>query len=189
MHYHPVAFGSRTLTPSKQNYHSSKLEFLALKWSVTEHFKEYLGYAPFTVHTNNNPLTYVLTTPNLDVMGHCWVGALASYDSPWSIRKDQTMPPWCHHVPAYVEEVQKHFKEAYAEAQHQSNSKADRQKCTYDKSMSTVQLMPEDIVLKKADAFQGKRKVKDHWSKVEYKVICQVTNVCPHMRSRTQAVM
>ena len=31
-HYHPVAFGSRTLTPSKQNYHSSKLEFLALKW-------------------------------------------------------------------------------------------------------------------------------------------------------------
>ena len=38
--YHPVAFGSRTLTPSEQNYHSSKLEFLALKWSVTEHFKD-----------------------------------------------------------------------------------------------------------------------------------------------------
>ena len=34
--YHPVAFGSRTLTLSEQNYHSSKLEFLALKWSVTE---------------------------------------------------------------------------------------------------------------------------------------------------------
>ena len=29
--YHPVAFGSRTLTPSEKNYHSSKLEFLALK--------------------------------------------------------------------------------------------------------------------------------------------------------------
>ena len=41
--YHPVAVGSRTLTPSEQNYHSSKLEFLALKWSVTEHFKEYLA--------------------------------------------------------------------------------------------------------------------------------------------------
>ena len=53
------AFGSRTLTPSEQNYHSSKLEFLALKWSVTEHFKEYLAYAPFTVRTDNNPLTYV----------------------------------------------------------------------------------------------------------------------------------
>ena len=78
--YHPVAFGSRTLMPSKQNYHSSKLEFLALKWSVTEHLKEYLAYAPFTVHTDNNPLTYVLTTPNLDAMEHQWVGALASYE-------------------------------------------------------------------------------------------------------------
>ena len=31
----------------------------------------------------------------------------------------------CHRVPAYVEEVLECFKEAYAEAQHQSNSKAD----------------------------------------------------------------
>ena len=47
--YHPVAFGSRSLTPSEKNYHSSKLEFLALKWTVTEHFKEYLVYSPFVV--------------------------------------------------------------------------------------------------------------------------------------------
>ena len=46
----------------------------------------------------------------------------------------------------------------------------------YDRATSTVQLMPEDTMLKKADAFQGKRKVKDQWSKVEYEVICQVTN-------------
>ena len=78
--HHPIAFGSRTLTPSEQNYHSSKVEFLMWKWSVTEHFKEYLAYVPFIVCTNNNPLTYMLTTPNLDVTGHCWVGALASYE-------------------------------------------------------------------------------------------------------------
>ena len=47
--YHPVAFGSRSLTPSEKNYHSSKLEFLTLKWSITEHFKEYLAYSPFMV--------------------------------------------------------------------------------------------------------------------------------------------
>ena len=69
--YHPVAFGSRMLITSKQNYHSSKLKFLVLKWSVTEHFKEYLAYTPFTVRMDNNPLTYVLTTPNLDATGHC----------------------------------------------------------------------------------------------------------------------
>ena len=68
--YHPIAFGSRSLTPVEKNYHSSKLEFLALKWSVTVHFKEYLTYAPFVVQTNNNPLTYMLTMPNLDATGH-----------------------------------------------------------------------------------------------------------------------
>ena len=68
--YHPIAFGSHSLTPAEKNYHSSKLEFLVLKWSVTEHFKEYLMYAPFVVRTNNNPLTYVLTMPNLDTMRH-----------------------------------------------------------------------------------------------------------------------
>ena len=40
--YYPIAFGSCSLTPAEKNYHSSKLEFLALKWSVMEHFKEYL---------------------------------------------------------------------------------------------------------------------------------------------------
>ena len=44
-----------------------------------EHFKEYLVYAPFVVQTDNNPLTYVLTTPNLDATGHQWIGALASF--------------------------------------------------------------------------------------------------------------
>ena len=55
--YHPIKFGSHSLMPSEKNYHSSKLEFLALKWSVTEHFKEYLAYVPFVVWTDNNPLT------------------------------------------------------------------------------------------------------------------------------------
>ena len=68
--YHPVAFRNHSLTPAEKNYHSSKLEFLALKWSVMEHFKEYLMYVPFVVRTDNNPLTYILTTPNLDATGH-----------------------------------------------------------------------------------------------------------------------
>ena len=46
---------------------------------MTEHFKEYLMYAPFVVQTDNNLLTCVLTTPNLDMTGHRWVGALASF--------------------------------------------------------------------------------------------------------------
>ena len=29
---------------------------------------------------DNNPLTYILMTPNLDALGHHWVAALASYN-------------------------------------------------------------------------------------------------------------
>ena len=42
--YHLVAYGSQALMAHERNYHSTKLEFLALKWVVTEHFKEYLPY-------------------------------------------------------------------------------------------------------------------------------------------------
>ena len=76
--YHPVTFRSHSLTPS-EDYHSSKLEFLMLKWSVTEHFKEYLVCSPFVVRTDNNLLNYVLMTPNLGATGHQWVGMLASF--------------------------------------------------------------------------------------------------------------
>ena len=77
--YHLVTFGSCSLTPLEKNYHSSKIEFLTLKWSITEHLKEYLTFSPFMVQMDNNPLTYVLMMPNLDVTGHQWVGALASF--------------------------------------------------------------------------------------------------------------
>ena len=78
--YHPITFGGHSLTPAEKNYHSSKLEFLTLKWSIMEHFKEYLTYAPFVIRTYNNPLTYILTTPNLDAMGHRCIGTLASFE-------------------------------------------------------------------------------------------------------------
>ena len=45
--FHLLAYGSWVLTTHEKNYHSMKLEFLALKWAVMEHFKEYLLYQPF----------------------------------------------------------------------------------------------------------------------------------------------
>ena len=78
--YRPVAYASQELKGGDPKYHSSKLEFLALKWVVMEQFHEYLQYQPFTVRTDNNPLTYILMTPNLDALGHHWVAALARYN-------------------------------------------------------------------------------------------------------------
>ena len=63
-----------------ESYHSTKLEFLALKWAATEHFKEYLPYKSFVVRMGNNLLMYIMSTPNLDAMGHWWVSALAQFN-------------------------------------------------------------------------------------------------------------
>ena len=64
----------------EKNYHSTRPEFLVVKWAVMEHFKEYLLYQPFLVRTDNNPLMYIMTTPNLDATDHQWVGALAKFN-------------------------------------------------------------------------------------------------------------
>ena len=78
--YHPITYASRGLKGGELKYHSSKLEFLALKWAVTEQFREYLQYQPFLLCTDNNLLTYVMMTPNLDAVGHRWVAAMAGYN-------------------------------------------------------------------------------------------------------------
>ena len=77
-----ISFASRTLSPAENNYylHSGKLEFLALKWCITEKFSDYLIHGPpFEVITDNNPLTYVLTTAKLNATGLRWINQLANY--------------------------------------------------------------------------------------------------------------
>ena len=62
------------MNETEQRYHSNKQEFLALKWAVTEQFHEYLSpygknRKEFVVHMDNNPLTYIFSTANLDAAG------------------------------------------------------------------------------------------------------------------------
>ena len=60
--------------------HSGKVEFLALKWAITDKFRDYLYYSPpFDVFTDNNPLTYVLTTARLNAATLHWVRELADF--------------------------------------------------------------------------------------------------------------
>lgn len=75
-----VAYASRTLTPAEKNYHSGKLEFLALKWAISERFRNYLFYAPnFTIDSDNNPLQYLMSTATLDATRLRWVSELAGF--------------------------------------------------------------------------------------------------------------
>ena len=124
-----IAYASRGLSKSEANYPAHKLEFLALKWSITEKFHDYLFGHKFTVFTDNNPLTYVLTSARLDATGHRWLAALAAYDfnilyKPGANNSDAdglsrlpTAPDLgidCHHIP--VESVQQVCKSSQAKS-------------------------------------------------------------------------
>ena len=75
-----VTYASRTLSKSERNYDAHKLEFLALKWAITDQFHEYLYGGTFDVYTDNNPLTYILTSAKLDAVGQRWVASLGNYN-------------------------------------------------------------------------------------------------------------
>lgn len=75
----PVAFASRKLRQLR-NYPIHQLKFLSLKWAVVDKFHDYLYGARFTIRTDNNPLTYVLSTAKLNVVGHRWLAALSTYE-------------------------------------------------------------------------------------------------------------
>ena len=76
-----IAYASRSVSKAESHYPAHKLEFLALKWVVCEKFHEYLyGSNLFEVYTDNNPLTYVLSSAKLDACGQRWVAKLANYN-------------------------------------------------------------------------------------------------------------
>ena len=52
-----ISYASWSLTKSKTNYLIHKLEFLCLKWAITDEFHKYMYGNTFDVYTNNNPLT------------------------------------------------------------------------------------------------------------------------------------
>ena len=79
----PIAFASRGLRRTERNmnnYSSMKLEFLALKWAVSEKFREYLLGHAFTVYTDNNPLSYIQTTAKLAAVEQRWASQLAQFN-------------------------------------------------------------------------------------------------------------
>lgn len=78
----PIAYASRGLRPTERNmlnYSSMKLEFLALKWAMTEKFREYLLGHKCVVYTDNNPLSH-LSSAKLAATEQRWAAQLASFD-------------------------------------------------------------------------------------------------------------
>ena len=75
----PIAFASRKLTKSEMAYSVHHLELLALMWSVTNKFADYLRHNHCTVYTDNSPLTYILDKVEIDPCTQRWCSKLANF--------------------------------------------------------------------------------------------------------------
>ena len=73
-------------------------------------------------------------------------------------------------VDTYVASVRHQLRIALREAQAQSTTEACWQKQYYDRNVGAVNLKPGNLVLVKADAWKGKRKIKDRWDEETWEV-------------------
>ena len=86
----------------------------------------------------------------------------------------------------YIAELHEWLWESFKEAQVQSTSEAERQKWYYDRKANGISLETGDLVLAKADAYKGKRKVKDWWEEKLYEVEHQVAEGFPSYLMKNQ---
>ena len=78
------------------------------------------------------------------------------------------------HVNHYVADLKKWLCKAFKEAQVQSTSEAERQRWYCDCKANAISLEPGNLVLAKADAYKGRRKLKDWWEEEPCKVECRI---------------
>ena len=89
-------------------------------------------------------------------------------------------------VDEYIASVQERLRTALQEAKAKSMAEAHQQKQYYDRKIDTVNLKPGDLVLVKADAFKGKRKIKDRWEEDTWEVVHQITTDIPSYKVTNQ---
>ena len=71
------------------------------------------------------------------------------------------------------------LRSALQEAQAQSTAEACQQKWYCNRKIGAMNLKPGDLVLVKADAWKGKRKIKDRWDEETWEVSQQIVADVP----------
>ena len=127
-------------------------------------------YLPELVHAYNSTRSAITKYNPHYLMFRCQPCLPIDFYFPmvWDMEKHQ-------HVDYYIAELCEWLQEAFKEAQEQSTAEAEKQKQYYDRKANVIFLEPGNLVLAKANAYKGKRKVKDSWEEEPYEVICQVT--------------
>ena len=82
-------------------------------------------------------------------------------------------------VDKYVSQLPATLRSAFRATQEVTQEEVAHQKRLYDRKASVVTLKVGDIMLVRTATLQGKRKIKDQWGDVTYRVVTQVDKVVP----------
>ena len=85
-------------------------------------------------------------------------------------------------VDTYIVSVRDQLRSALQEAQAQLTTEACQQRWYYDRKIGTMNLKSGDRVLVKADAWKGKRKIKNQWDEETWEVSQKSQLMCPPMK-------
>ena len=83
------------------------------------------------------------------------------------------------HVDEYIAYIWDRLRTALWEVQAQSMAEACRQTWYYNRKIGRVNLKASDLVLVKADAFKGRRKIKDRREEDTWEVVHQIMTDVP----------
>ena len=111
-----------------------------------------------------------------------WGQAKASSQFYFPTFRSAEVPRWgasAKHVNEHVATVRDCLRATHQKAQTQSTAEAQRQKWYYDWKIGAIGFKPGDLILVKADTFQGKRKIKDRWEDKLHEVVHQITTDIP----------
>ena len=86
----------------------------------------------------------------------------------------------------YISSVSDRLRSTLQVVQAQSTAEAHGQKWYYDRKIGAVILKPGDLVLVKADAWKGKRKIKDRWEEETWEVVHQIAADVPSYKVTNQ---
>ena len=89
-------------------------------------------------------------------------------------------------VDMYIASVRDRLRSTLWEAQAQSTMEACQQKWYYDRKIGAVNLKPGNLVLVKADAWKGKKKIKDRWEEKTWEVVHQILADVPSYKVTNQ---
>ena len=186
-----ISYASRSLSKSEKNYPAHKLEFLALKWAVSEtngqcerfnrtlcdmlgtlEAEEKANWKAF-IHT----LTHAYNATRNSSTGYSPFFLMFGrhprlpVDVAFGIHRAGNGVTFAKSK--YVDRLQRRLAHAYKTAKTFTDKESSRQKALFDKRSKDLRLQPGDLCLVKKTAWQARHKIQNKWEDDLYVILSQ----------------